>query len=100
MAELATEMLVEERPHDLQPIAVAPLSDEMRQYKKRTVFLSAHRAELTRRYPDQWVGISSNWTLVAAPTVAGVIGKLEGKGLGKRGLAVKLMSTKPRRMIL
>lgn len=100
MANLAIERTTEGRACGLQPIAVKPLSDEMRQFKKRTLFLIARRPELTRRYPDQWVGIASNGTLVAAPSIEGVLDKLKNKGVSKRGFAMKLMATQPRRMIL
>ena len=100
MANLAIERTTEGRTRGVEPIAVKPLSDEMRQFKKRTLFLSARRPELTRRYPDQWVGIASNGTLVAAPSIEEVLDKLKDKGISKRGFAMKLMATQPRRMIL
>ena len=83
-----------------KPTAAMPLSDGMRQFKKRTHFLSVHRRELTRKYPDQWVGLTCNWTLVAAPTLDNMLSKVEAIGITRKGLAVKLMATKPRRMIL
>ena len=100
MADLAIESTIEDHARGIQPIAVKPLSDEMRQFKKRTLFLSARRPELTRKYPDQWVGIASNGTLVAAPSIEAVLDKLQNKGISKRGFAMKLMTTQPRRMIL
>ncbi len=84
----------------LKPDATMPLSDGMRQFKKRTRYLSAHRPELTRKYSDQWVGLAGNGTLIAGPTIQDVLSKVEAKGLAREGLAVKLMATKPRRMIL
>ena len=76
------------------------LSDGMRQFKKRTRYLSDHRPELTRKYPDQWVGLAGNGTLIAGSSIQEVLAKVEAKGLDREGLAVKLMATKPRRMIL
>ena len=84
----------------LKPTATMPLSDGMRQFKKRTHFLSVHRPELTCKYPDQWVGLACNWTLIAAPTLDDMLSKMEAIGITREGLAVKLMATKPRRMIL
>ena len=72
----------------------------MRQFRKRTRYLSAHRPELIRKYPDQWVALACNGSLIAGPTIQDVLAKAEAKGLDKKGLAVKLMATKPRRMIL
>ena len=84
----------------LKPVATMPLSDGMRQFKKRTRYLSAHRPELTRKYPDQWVGLAGNGTLIAGPTIRDVLSKVEARALDKEGLAVKLMVSEPRRMIL
>ena len=84
----------------LKLTATTPLSDGMRQFKKRIHFLSIHRPRLTRKYPDQWVGLSCNGTLIAGPTMQAVLDKVESKGLNRQGLAVKLMATKPRRLIL
>ena len=81
-------------------VTTEPVSDEMRQYIKRTLFLRDHRSELTNKYPDQWVALSANGTLIAASSIKGVLSKVEEKGLRKRGLAVKLMATTPRRLIL
>lgn len=81
-------------------IAVRPVSDEMRQFKKRTLFLRDRRPELTSKYPDRLVALSSNGTLIAADTVQGILAKVADKGLSTRGLAVKRMYTKPRRTIL
>ena len=81
-------------------IYLGPVSDEARQYKRRTLYLRDHRPELTRRYPDQLVALSSNGTLIAASTIEGILSKVEERGLNKRALAVKRMATKPRRLIL
>ena len=96
---LASNLTTKETSH-LQLTATTPLSDGMRQFKKRTHFLSVHRPELTRKYPDQWVGLSCNGTLISGPTIQAVLDKVESKGLNRQGLAVKLMATKPRRLIL
>ena len=88
-------------PKERSPLVTSgPVSDEMRQYVKRTLFLRDHRSELTNKYPDQWVALSANGTLIAASSIKGVLSKVEEKGLRKRGLAVKLMATTPRRLVL
>ena len=53
-----------------------------------------------KKYPDQVVALTSNGTLVAAPTMKELVEKLEQKGLDRRGAATKLMETTPRMLIL
>ena len=100
MVDTLTNDLSNNGASHLKPVATMPLSDGMRQFKKRTRYLSAHRPELTLQYPDQWVGLAGNGTLIAGPTIRDLLATVDAKGLDREGLAVKLMATKPRRMIL
>ena len=76
------------------------VAHELQDFQKRNRFLDANHAELTKKYPDQLVALTTNWTLVAAPTMTELVEKLEKKGLDRGGAATKLMETTPRLLIL
>ena len=76
------------------------IQQELRQFKKRHHLLDVRRAELVRRYPDQWVAFTANGTIVAGHTIDDVVEKLESKGLSRKGAAIKFMATTRKRMIL
>ena len=78
----------------------AQVEHGLRQFKIRHRMLDARREELVRRYPDKWVALTSNGTLVAGDTMGEVIEKLESRGLRRNDAAVKFMATTRRRMIL
>ena len=78
----------------------ARVAYELQDFQKRIRYLDANHAELVKRYPDQVVALTSNGTLVAAPTVEELVEKLERKGLDRSGAATKLMETTPRMLIL
>ena len=78
----------------------AKVAYELQDFQKRHRFLDANSAELVKKYPDQWVALTTNWTLVAAPTTGDLIEKLERKGLRREGAARKLLETNPRMLIL
>ena len=78
----------------------ARVAYELQDFQKRNRYLDANYAELVKKYPDHWVALASNGTLVAAPTTHELIEKLERKGLDREGAATKLMETNPRMLIL
>ena len=78
----------------------AKVAYELQDFQKRNRFLDANSTELVKKYPDQWVALTTNWTLVAAPTTGELIEKIEKKGLDRRGAATKLLETNPRMLIL
>lgn len=69
-------------------------------FSARHRILDERRDELVLKYPDQWVGLASNGTLVAADTVDELVEKLERKSVPRSDVAVRFMATKRRRMIL
>ena len=74
--------------------------EELRQFKRRHRLLDEKRDELVTRYPDQWVALTPNGTIVAGGSIGQVIEKLDQKGLSRKGTAIKFMATRPRRMIV
>ena len=78
----------------------AKVAYELQDFQKRHLYLVANHAELKEKYPDQLVALTTNWTLVAAPTMTELVEKLEKKGLNREGAATKLMETTPSLWIL
>ena len=78
----------------------ARVNHELQEYKKRVRMLAEKRPELERKYPDQWVALTSNGTIVAAHTIREMMKSLANKGLRGNDAAVKFIATTRRRMIL
>ena len=78
----------------------AKVAYELQNFQKRHLFLIANHAELLKKYPDQVVALTTNWTLVAAPTMTELLEKIDKKGLDRRSAATKLMETTPSMWIL
>ena len=78
----------------------ARVAYELQDFQKRIRYLDVNHAELVKKYPDQVVALTSNGTLVAAPTMMELIEKLERKGLRREGAATRLMETTPRMLLL
>ena len=81
-------------------VSLGPADTELREYERQFSALDARTAELTQRYPDQFVAITTDGTVVATDTMAEMIDALDKKGIDSRTAAVKFMSAKPYRMIL
>ena len=57
------------------------------------------RPELLAKYPDQYVALTRNWTLVVADSTAELIEKMDA--MGELGGAVRdFLGTKPRRRLM
>ena len=78
----------------------AKVAYQLQNFQKRHLFLIANHAELLKKYPDQVVALTTNWTLVAAPTMTELLEKIEKKGLDRRSAATKLVETTPSMWIL
>ena len=75
-------------------------NQELKRYQERVRTLDGLLPSLRAKYPDNWVALTSNGSIVAAPTVAEMVEKLEQKKLPGNDAAVKFIATSPRRMIL
>ncbi len=65
----------------LEPFGgVEALKERGRQYEADWKFADAHREELRRRYPDQWVGIRHQKVLTHADTAEEVLSALDAAG--------------------
>ena len=72
----------------------------LRDFGARSQALDQRHDELLQKYPDQWVALTSNWTLVAADTIEELAQSLDKKGLRRNDVAYRFMATNRRPMIL
>lgn len=93
-------VLRQARPTTQNSPGLRQVGTELKQFTSRHRFLDARREELTRRYPNQWVCLTSNGTIVSGHNIDELLEKLERKKLSRQGAAIKLMTTEPKRMIL
>ena len=75
-------------------------NQELKRYQERVRMLDRLLPSLRVKYPDNWVALTANGSIVAAPTVIEMVEKLEQKKLPGNDAAVKFIATSPRRMIL
>lgn len=73
---------------------------EWRDYDTRWQHLENVRAELTEKYPDQWVALNCDWELMVADSLDAIIAKSEACGACHPQPVTKFMNTQPRRWIL
>ncbi len=71
-----------------------------RDYEARSERLLNMRAELIRKYPDQWVALTEGGTLVAAESVAEMVAQIKQLGERPGYAAAEFLNTRPRRWIL
>ena len=72
----------------------------LQQFKQGRKLFDDMRDELVRKYPNQWVAVTTNGTIVSGNTVDEVLDAIERKHLDKRNVVMRLMETKRRKMIL
>ena len=71
----------EELEEILEPFGgVEAATERRREYEADWKFADAHREELKRRYPDQWVGIRHKKVMAHADTAEEVLGTLDAAG--------------------
>ena len=76
------------------------LTAVLRGFRARRHTLDERHDELVLKYPDRWVALTSNGTLIAADTVTDLVDQMERKGLTSNDAAVRFMATIPKHMIL
>ena len=88
------EVTVEVHPATLEELA------EYRDFVARNRHLHLElRPELLAKYPDKYVALTRNWTLVVADSTAELIEKMDA--MGELGGAVRdFLNTKPRRRVV
>ena len=57
------------------------------------------RPELLAKYPDQYVALTTGWTLLVGADTADLIAQAEARG-ERKGLAWDFLNTRPRRRVM
>ena len=71
-----------------------------RAYMERYRRMVARGPELLEKYPDQWIGITPDETLVVGNSLAEVMELLDQVGANHGGSIVEFLNTKPRKLKL
>ena len=88
-------------PYRLRSLGgVGQVSRELSDYRNRVRLLEEKHDEMQKKYPDQWVALTADGTIVAAATIDEIMEKLRRKGLKGNDAAMKFMATMHRQMIL
>ena len=74
--------------------------DGIRWYGKRCDQFDSRRAEFTAKYPDHYVALAADDTVVASETLDGVFDEIDRRGLLREECVVKYVSAKPEVWIL
>ena len=60
---------------------------ELRRFRRDVTYYEAHREELLKQYPEQWVAFFNEQVVGADPDYERLLDEVEGKGiLGGRGV--------------
>ena len=70
------------------------------EYDARWRYLHDRRAELTQKYPDQWVGLGGDWELLVTDSHDELLKKSVAHGAWPPQPATMFLNTKPQRWIL
>ena len=76
------------------------IREGLRWYGERCELFDRRREELTEKYPDQYVALAADDTIVAAETLDGVFEELDRRGLEREPCIVEFLSSEPEIWIL
>ncbi len=72
----------------------------IRWYGERCDRFDSRRDELTEKYPDQYVALAADDTIVASETLEGIFEELDRLGLEREPCVVEFLSSEPELWIL
>ena len=73
---------------------------DLRRFERDIDYYQAHRDELLRKYPEQWVAIFDQQVAGADPDVDRLLEKLEARGVPKEKAVVERVSSQDDLLIL
>jgi len=76
------------------------IREGLAQFNKDHNWLSEYHAELLEKYPDQWVAVFKEKIVGAGPDLNQIIEDLRGQGIDTGRVAISLIETNPRPLIL
>ena len=74
--------------------------ESIQRHGERWELFDRRREELTEKYPDQFVALADDGTVVASETLDGVMAELDRRGLRGGGCVMEYLSSKPEVWIL
>ena len=80
--------------------SLAGFHEAMREYKARHRRVFDQWPALLANYPDQWIGVAPDETLVVGDSMAEVLALLDQAGAKRGESIVEFLNTKPRRLKL
>ena len=76
------------------------IREGIRWYGERCDLFDSRRDELTEKYPDQFVAMAADDTIVASETLDGVFAEIDRRGLERGDCVVEFLSSEPELWIL
>ena len=71
----------------------------LREFSDRVKVFDGRRAELTAKYPNQWVAMY-NEDIVVADSLEDVLARMDDREIPRKGAVVEFMDTERRNMVL
>lgn len=76
------------------------IREGLRWYGERCELFDRRREELTAEYPDQYVALAADDTVVASETLDEVFAELDRRGLEREPCVIEFLSSEPELWIL
>lgn len=73
---------------------------ELRRFRRDVEYYEAHREELLKRYPEQWVAFFNEQVVGADPDYERLLDEVEGKGISVGGVFIERLTAKDEILIL
>ena len=98
---LAREIIGQERERLLESLGGEEnVLEGIRWYGERCELFDRRREELTEKYPDRYVALAADDTVVASETLDEVFEELDRRGLEREPCVVEFLSAEPDNLIL
>ena len=94
----AYEQKVEEMIADAG--GAAGIAESLRHFGERCDLFDRRRAELTAQYPDQFVAMAADDTIIASETLDGLFAEIDRRGIVRGDCVGEFLSTDPDLLIL
>ena len=76
------------------------IAEGIRWYGERCDLFDSRRDELTAQYPDQFVAMAADDTIIASETLDGLFDEIDRRGIAREPCVVEYLSSKPEMWIL
>lgn len=74
--------------------------ESLQRYGERCELFNSRWDEFTTKYPDHFVALAGDNTVLASETLDGIFGEIDRRGLRRRDCIVKFVSAKPETWVL